>query len=72
MGTVVTEPYAALTTVKDYRPVPAHNSIRGLHYYAIGATCTQGSTLLVLLVRTELALPPQVQVCMHGRLYTRD
>ena len=38
----------------------------------MGATRTQSSTLLVLLVLTMLALRPQVQVYMHGRLETRD
>ena len=66
MSTVVTEPYAALTTVQDYRPVQPRNSVRGLHYCAMGATHTQTSTLLVLLVLMMLALRPQVQVYMHG------
>ena len=64
--------YVALTTVQDYRPVQPRNSIWGLHYCAMGATCTQASTLLVLLALMMLALRPQVQVYMHGRLNTRD
>ena len=67
-NTVVAEPYSALTTVQDYRPVQPRNSVQGLHYCAMGATRTQASTLLVLLVLTMLALCPQVQVYMHGRL----
>ena len=59
-STGVAEPYAALTPVQDYRPVQLYNSIRGLHYRAMGATRTQASTLLVLLVLTMLALRPQV------------
>ena len=46
MGTVVAKPYAGLTTVQPYRPVLPHNSIRGLHYYAMGATRTQTRILL--------------------------
>ena len=72
MGTVVAEPYMELTTVQDLRPVLPHSSILGLHYYAMGATCTQASILLVLLVLVMLALCPQVQVYMLGRLYTRN
>ena len=60
MGTVVAEPYVSLTTVQDYRPVQPCNSIRGLYYCAMGATRTQSSTLLVLLVLMMLALRPQV------------
>ena len=59
-STVVTKPYVVLPTVQDYRPVQPRNSIWGLHYCAMGATCTQSSTLLVLLVLTMLALRPQV------------
>ena len=62
MSTVVAEPYAALTTVQDYRPVQPSTSIWGLHYCAMGATRTQASTLLVLLVLKMLALRPQVRV----------
>ena len=58
--------------VQDYRPVQPRNSVRGLHYCAMGATCTQASTPLVLLVLMMLTLRPQVQVYMHGRLETRD
>ena len=36
------------------------------------ATCTQASTLLVLLVLIKLTLRPQVRVYMHGQLNTRD
>ena len=72
MGTVVAEPYVALTTVQDYRPVQPCNSVWGLHYCAMGVTCTQTSTLLVLLVLMMLALRPQVRVYMHGQLKTRD
>ena len=68
MSTVVAEPYMALTTVQIYRPVQPRNSIWGLHYCAMGATHSQASTLLVLLVLTMLALRPQVQVYMHGQL----
>ena len=50
MGTVVAEPYAALTTVRGLRPVQPHNSVRGLHYCTMGATLTHASTLLMLLV----------------------
>ena len=60
MSTVVAEPYAALTTGPDYRPVQPRNSIRGLQYCAMGARRTQASTLLVLLVLTMLTLRPQV------------
>ena len=69
---MVAEPYAALFTVQDGRPVLHHNSIQGLHYYAMGAIHTQASTLLVLLVLTNLVLHPQVQVYMLGQLETRD
>ena len=71
-STVVAKPYAALTTVQDYRPVQPRNSVRWLHYCAMGATRTQASTPLVLLVLAILASRPQVQVYMHGRLETRD
>ena len=37
MSSVVAIPYVALTTVQTYKPVLPHNSIRGLHYYAMGA-----------------------------------
>ena len=66
--TVVAEPYAVLTTVQNYRLVQPHNSVWGPHYCAMGATRTQASTLLVLLVLMMLALRPQVQVYVHGRL----
>ena len=46
LSTVVAEPYAALTTVQNYRPVLPHNSIRGLHFYAMSATITQACILL--------------------------
>ena len=46
LSTVVAKPYAALTTVQNYRPVLPHNSIRGLHYNAMGATHTQTRILL--------------------------
>ena len=65
-STVVAEPYVALTTVQDGRPVLPHNSIWGQHYCAMGATHTQASTLLVLLVLINLVLHPQVQVYMLG------
>ena len=45
-STVVAKPYAVLTTVQNYMPVLPHNSIRGLHYYAMGATGTQTRILL--------------------------
>ena len=54
MGTVVAEPYAALITVRGLRPVLPHNSVRGLHYCTMGATLTQASTLLMLLVFRQL------------------
>ena len=69
---MVTEPYALLTTVQDYRPVQPRTSIWGLHYCAMGATRTQSSTLLVLLGLAKLTLRPGVRVYMHGRLETRD
>ena len=69
---MVAEPYAALTTVQGHRPLLPHNSVQGLYYYATGATHTQSSTLLVLLVMTKFALCPQVGVYMHGQLNTRD
>ena len=56
----------ALTTVEGLRPVLPHNSIWGLHFYAMGTTRTQASTLLVLLVLMKLALRPQVRVYMLG------
>ena len=59
-STVVAKTYAALATVQDYRPVQPRNSNQGLHYCAMGATRTQASTLLVLLVLTKLAWRPQV------------
>ena len=46
MSTVVTEPYAALTTVQSYWPLLPHNSIQGLHFNATGATSTQTCILL--------------------------
>ena len=46
MSTVVAVPFAALITVQPYRPVLPHNSIWGLHYYAMGATRTQTRILL--------------------------
>ena len=58
MSTGVAEPYMALTPVQDYRPVQPHNSVRGLYYCAMGATRTQASTLLMLLVLLLLALRP--------------
>ena len=72
MGTVVAEPYAALTTVRGRRPVQPRNSIRGLHCYTMGATRTLASTLLVLLALTIVALRLQVNVYMHRRLKLRD
>ena len=45
-STVVSEPYAALTTVQIFWPVLPLNSIRGLHYNAMGATRTQTRILL--------------------------
>ena len=46
LTTVVAEPYAALTTVQNYRPVLPLNSIQGLHYNVMGATRTQTRILL--------------------------
>ena len=46
MSTVVAVPYVALTTVQPFRPVLPHNSIQGLHYYAMDATPTQTCILL--------------------------
>ena len=69
---MVAEPYMVLTTVQGLMPMLPHNNVQGLHYYAIGATRTQASTLLVLLVLAKLASHPQVQVYMHGQLKTRD
>ena len=66
MSTVVAEPYPALTTIQGHRPVLPHKSIQGLHYYAMGTTRAQASTLMVLLVLTKIALCPQVRVYMHG------
>ena len=68
MSTVVTIPYAALTTVQPYRLVLPHNSIWGLHFYAMGAT----RTLLTLMVLCVQALRPTVKVYMHGRLALAD
>ena len=59
-STVVAVPYTVLTTVQDYRPVQPRNSVRGLHYCAMGATRTQSSNLLVLLLLTMLTLHPQL------------
>ena len=58
MGTVAAEPYTALITAQGLRPVLPHNHIWGLMYYAMGATRTQASTLMVLLVLAKLALRP--------------
>ena len=41
LSTVVAKPNAAFTTVQNYRPVLPHNSVRGLHYNAMGAILTQ-------------------------------
>ena len=46
MSTVVAKPYAALTTVQNYRPVLPHNSIRGHHYSDMSAASTQTCILL--------------------------
>ena len=72
MGAVVAEPYAALTTVPNGRLLLPLNSIRGQHDCTMGATCTQASTLLILLVLTRLNLCPQARVYMLGQLETRD
>ena len=72
MSTVVAVPYAALTTVQPYRPVLPHNSIRGLHYYAMGATHTQTRTLLTLMVLCVQALRPSMKVNMHEHLELMD
>ena len=71
-STVVAVPYAALTTVQHYRLVLPHNSIRGQHFNAMGATRTQTHTLLTLLVLCVQALRPTIKVYMHGRLRLKD
>ena len=68
LSTVVAEPYAALTTVQNYRPVLPHNSIRGLHFYAMSATITQACILLHMWVLFVHALRPQFSLFIQGRL----
>ena len=46
LSTVVAKTYVALTTAQKYRPVLPLNSIRELHYNAMGATRTQTRILL--------------------------
>ena len=72
MSTVVAVPYAALTTVQHNRLVLPHNSIRGLHFNALGATRTQSRTLLTLMVLCVQALRPTIKVYMHGCLALTD
>ena len=72
MSTVVAVPYAALTTVQEHRPVLPHNSVWGLNYYAMGATCTQTRILLQMFVLSLIILHPQFRFHMHGRLDTMD
>ena len=72
MSTVVAKPYAALTTVQDYRPVQPRNSVRGLLYCAMGATRTQTYTLLQTLVLLVTAVSPDIAVYIHGRLWNLD
>ena len=49
-----------------------HNSIQGLHFYAIGATHTQTRTLLTLVVLCVQALRPTIKVYMHRHLELVD
>ena len=67
-STVVAKPYAALTTVQYYWPVLPHNSICGLHYYAMGAMHTLTHTLLQTLVLLVTAVRPDIAIYIHGRL----
>ena len=71
-STVVAVPYAALTTVQHNRLVLPHNSIQGLHFYAMGATRTQTRTLLTLMVLCVQALRPTIKIYMHGCLVLTD
>ena len=66
MGALVANPNVALTTVQGHRPVLPLNSIWGLPCYAMGVTCTQASTLMVLLVLTGLDLHLKFYVYIHG------
>ena len=45
-STGVAKPYAALTLVQHNRLVLPHNSVQGLHSYAMGTTRTQTCILL--------------------------
>ena len=72
MTTVVAKPYAALTTVQSYRPVLPHNSIRGLHFNAMGAMRNQLRTTITLMVLCVQALRPTIKVYMHGRFALTD
>ena len=69
---MVAEPCVALTTVQSSWPVLPHNSIQGLHFYAMGATRTQTRTLLTLMVLCVQALRPTFKVYMYGRLELTD
>ena len=69
---MVAEPYAALTTVQYARPVLPLNSVRGLHYNAMGATCTQACILLHMMVLFVHALRPQIKFYILGRLALTD
>ena len=71
-STVVAVPYAALTTVQHNRLVLPHNSLQGLHSYAMGATRTQSRTLLTLMVLSVQALCPQFRFYLQGRLALTD
>ena len=71
-STGVAKTYAALTPVQDYRPVQPHNSIRGLHYCTMGATCTQTHTLLQKLVLLVTAVRPDIAIYLQGRLWNLD
>ena len=64
--------YAMLTTVQHNRLVLPHNSIRGLHFNAMGATHTQSRTLITLMVLCVQALRPTIKVYMHGHLRLKD
>ena len=71
-STVVAVPYTALTTVQHNRLVLLHNSVRGLHSYAMGATRTQSRTLLTVMVLCVQALRPTIKVYMNGPLALTD
>ena len=72
MSIVVAVPYTALTTVQPYRLVLPHNSVQGLHFYAMGATRTQTRTLLTLMVLCVQVLRPTIKVYMHVHLVLTD